>query len=184
MTVRRNLLVFGCGVALATLLGWVAFPHALYVSRQQPVRFYHKLHAGKSGMAQCDACHSIGADGQFAAIPQTATCAGCHSQQLGASKDEATLVNEYVKPDRAIPWLVYSRQPANVWFSHAVHVQVARLACAECHGKYGESDRGRSYEQDRIDGYSRDVATSMTMNDCEACHRRHHVEVGCVGCHQ
>lgn len=181
---RRNFLIFGCGVAVVLLLGWVAFPRALYVSREQPVRFQHKLHAEKSGMAECDACHAIGADGQFGGIPQTPTCAGCHSQQVGTSKDEGTLVNAYVSPGRPIPWLVSSRQPANVWFSHAIHVRVAGLACAECHGQHGQSDRARRYEQDRIDGYTRDVATSMTMNDCEGCHKHHNVRVGCLGCHR
>jgi menaquinone reductase, multiheme cytochrome c subunit len=94
------------------------------------------------------------------------------------------------------PWMVYARQPANVWFSHAIHVQRSGLACTECHGTHGESDQTRVYEQNRISGYSRDVwghsisrlrrapHDGMKMSDCEACHKRRNVAVGCLGCHQ
>lgn len=196
MTVRRNLLVFGFGLAVALVAGWVAFPHALYVRHQQPLGFYHKTHSEKSGLAQCDSCHMLGSNGEFSGIPRLEVCVGCHSDKLGSSTSEAILVDNYLKPAKETPWLVYSRQPANVWFSHAVHTRRAGLACAECHGNYGESDQARIYEQNRISGYSRDIwghsisrlrrapHDGMKMNDCESCHRRHHVEVGCLGCHQ
>jgi hypothetical protein len=91
---------------------------------------------------------------------------------------------------------VYARQPANVWFSHAIHVKRANLSCTECHSSYGESDRIRLYEVNRISGYSRDIWGSsmsrlrraphegMKMGDCENCHQQRNVEVGCLGCHQ
>jgi hypothetical protein len=115
---------------------------------------------------------------------------------MGASPAEGILVDNYIKPGQEVPWLVYSRQPANVWFSHAIHVRQAGLGCAECHGKYGESDEPRIYEQNRISGYSRDIwghsmsrlgraaGDGMKMSDCEDCHSRHKVEVGCLGCHK
>ncbi len=129
-------------------------------------------------------------------MPATEICAGCHAEKLGTSKSEATLVDDYVKPGRETPWLVSARQPANVWFSHAIHTRGGGLACSECHGNYGETDETRIYEQNRISGYSRDVwghsisrlrrapHDGMKMSDCEACHRRHNVEVGCLGCHE
>ncbi len=147
-------------------------------------------------MTGCDRCHVIGSDGQYSGIPKTEVCAGCHTDKLGLSRDEALLVDNYVKQGKETPWLVYSRQPANVWFSHAIHTRRAGLNCAECHGNYGESDQSKIYEQNRITGYSRDIwghsisrlrrapHDGMKMTDCENCHRRHHVEVGCLGCHQ
>ena len=54
MTLGRDLLAFGFGFALAVLTGWVAFPRALYVQRQQPLDFHHKTHGEKSGITQCD----------------------------------------------------------------------------------------------------------------------------------
>ena len=124
------------------------------------------------------------------------TCAACHSDRVGTSPAEATLVDHYIKPGQETPWLVYARQPANVWFSHAIHVKRAAFACKECHATYGESDAPRTYERNRISGYSRDIwghsmsrlgrapGDGMKMSDCEDCHRRHHIEVGCLGCHQ
>jgi menaquinone reductase, multiheme cytochrome c subunit len=196
MTVRRNLLIFGIGMALAIVTGWTAFPRALYVRREQPLEFHHKTHREKSGLTQCDSCHTLGSDGEFQGIAGIETCAGCHAEKVGTSKSEATLVDSYIKPSRATPWLVYSRQPANVWFSHAIHTRRAGLACRDCHGTFGESDQPRIYEQNRISGYSRDVwghsmsrlgrasGDGMKMSDCEDCHHRHNVEVGCLGCHK
>jgi hypothetical protein len=196
MILGRNLLVFWFGFALAVLTGWVAFPRVLYVQGQQPLDFHHKTHGEKSGITQCDTCHTLGSDGEFSGIPRSETCAGCHTEKLGTSKPEAVLVDDYLKPARETPWLVYARQPANVWFSHAIHTRRANLACSECHGNFGESDQPRIYERNRISSYSRDIwghsisrlrrapHDGMKMTDCETCHRRHNVEVGCLGCHQ
>lgn len=192
----RNSLALGLGVATALLAGWVAFPQVLYVRKHQPVEFHHKTHSEKSGITQCGDCHTLRADGTFIGMPRLETCSGCHSQRIGTSREEATLVDEYIKPGQEVPWLVYARQPANVWFSHAVHVRRAGLGCAECHSSDGQSDAVRVYEQNRISGYSRDIwghsisrlrrapHEGMKMGDCESCHRQHHFEAGCLGCHQ
>lgn len=194
--VSRNLVVFLSGFAIALIAGWAVFPRALYVRRQQPLEFHHKTHAEKSGLATCDSCHVVGADGEFSGIAKSEVCAGCHAEKLGTSKNEAVLVDAYLKQGKETPWLVYSQQPANVWFSHAVHTKRAGLACTDCHGTYGDSDQQKVYEQNRITGYSRDIwghpmsrlrrapGDGMKMTDCESCHRKHHIEVGCLGCHQ
>jgi len=193
---RRSLIMFGLGVAVALLAGWVAFPRALYVQRQQPLAFHHKTHAEKSGIADCGECHALREDGSFAGIPAMEKCAGCHSERIGESKAEATLVDQYIKPGHETPWLVYAQQPANVWFSHAIHLKRARLSCTECHSTYGQSDQVKTYELNRISGYSRDIwghsisrlyrapHDGMKMSDCEDCHHQHRVDVGCLGCHK
>ena len=194
--VRRNLLVFLSGIALALVAGWAVFPKVLYVQKEQPLDFYHKTHSEKSGLATCDGCHVVAANGEFSGIPRSDVCAGCHTEKLGTTEAEDILVVDYLKQGKEMPWLVYSRQAANVWFSHAIHTRRGGLACTECHGSYGESDQSRVYEQNRISGYSRDIwghsisrlrrapHDGMKMTDCESCHRRRHVEVGCFGCHQ
>jgi len=196
MTLRRYLLVFGFGFALAIVTGWVAFPRALYVRREQPLAFHHKTHSEKSGLTQCDSCHALNSDGEFGGIPRIETCAGCHTEKLGTSKDEAILVDDYIKSGRETPWIVSARQPANVWFSHAIHTRGADLACNQCHGTFGETDQPQIYEQNRISGYSRDIwghsisrlrrapHDGMKMSDCEDCHRRHNIKMGCLGCHE
>jgi menaquinone reductase, multiheme cytochrome c subunit len=196
MKMHRNMIFFTLGVVTALFVGWFVFPRVLYVKKSQPLDFLHKTHADKSGLSDCSECHTIREDGTFAGLPSTEKCAGCHSDRLGESKAEALLVNDFVKPGQETSWLVYSQQPANVWFSHAIHVKRAKLACSECHSSYGESDEVRIYEVNRITGYSRDIwghsisrlrrapHDGMKMSDCEACHERHHVETGCLGCHQ
>jgi len=192
----RNTFIFAFGVTVALVLGWIAFPRALYVRHNQPLEFRHKTHAEKSGVADCNECHALREDGAYAGIPPMEKCAGCHSERIGESKAEATLVNDYIKPGHGTPWLVYLKQPANVWFSHAIHVKRGGLACSECHSTYGESDGVKVYELNRISGYSRDIwghsmsrlrrapHEGMKMSDCEDCHHRHNVEVGCLGCHE
>jgi hypothetical protein len=196
MKMQRTIVVFALGVAVALLAGWVAFPRALYLQKQQPLEFRHKTHAEKSGVADCNECHALRDDGTFAGLPAMEKCAGCHSERIGTSNAEATLVDTYIKPGNETPWLVYAQQPANVWFSHAIHVKRAGLTCAECHSTYGESDQVKLYELNRISGYSRDIwghsisrlrrapHDGMKMSDCEECHRKHQVEVGCLGCHE
>lgn len=196
MRLHRTILIFGAGLAVALFIGWIIFPRVLYSHKNQPLDFLHKTHAEKSGLADCNECHTLREDGKFAGFPSMEKCAGCHTDRVGDSKAEATLVDAYIKPGRETPWLVYSRQPANVWFSHAIHVKRASLACVECHSTYGESDQVRVYQVNRISGYSRDIwghsisrlrrapHEGMKMSDCEDCHQRHHLEVGCLGCHQ
>ena len=196
MKKRHNSVLFAFGLVTALFVGWVVFPRVLYSKKHQPLDFLHKTHSEKSGVADCGECHTIREDGSFAGLPPMEKCAGCHSDRVGNSNAEEVLVNTYIKTSHDTPWLVYARQPANVWFSHSIHVNRAKLMCSECHGAYGESDTIRLYELNRISGYSRDIwghsmsrlrrspGDGMKMSDCEECHRKHQVEVGCLGCHQ
>ena len=172
----RGSAAFGLGVAVALAAGWLVFPRALYVRHAQPLAFRHQIHAHKSGMAQCTDCHVLRADGTFAGIPRLDSCATCHAEPMGTSQGEAVLVSQYIKKGREVPWQESYRQPANVWFSHAIHTQQAKLKCAECHEPDGQPD-----DVNRISGYNR---RALTMSDCEDCHRNRHVEVSCLGCHQ
>jgi hypothetical protein len=177
----RGFVAFGLGVAAALALGWLAFPRAVYVRRAQPVEFRHKIHAEKSGVTQCGDCHTLRADGAFEGIPRAAACAGCHTDPVGSSKAEATLVNDYIKKGREVDWLESSRQPDNVWFSHAIHIKRAGLKCAECHQNYGESATQPADELNRISGYHR---RTLDMSVCEDCHRKRGAQAGCLGCHK
>ena len=193
---RRFLVMFGLGFVVALAAGWWVFPRVLYVKKAQPLEFRHKTHAEKSGIADCGECHVLRDDGAFAGLPPMEKCAGCHADKIGESKAEATLVDSYIKPAHETPWLVSARQPANVWFSHAIHVKRGGLQCQECHANYGDSDQMKIYEVSRISGYSRDISgksiarmrrlpgDGMNMSDCEECHHAHHVEAGCLGCHK
>jgi menaquinone reductase, multiheme cytochrome c subunit len=192
----RGSIVFIAGFAAALAAGWLVFPRVLYTKQAQPFQFRHQTHAAKSGTSQCTDCHVLREDGEFAGIPSVESCATCHADPMGTSKDEAILVNNFVKQHRETPWLIYAKQPANVRFSHAIHTKRAKLECKACHGGQGETDSLRPYEVNRISGYSRDIwgdsisrlrhtdHPGMRMNDCVACHSQHNFEVGCLGCHQ
>jgi menaquinone reductase, multiheme cytochrome c subunit len=179
---RRAVLLFSAGLALALALGWVGFPHLLYARADQPLRFSHKTHASDKTGFGCADCHPIGEDGRFAGIPRIDNCAGCHAEPQGETAEEKRLVEDYVTPGREIPWLVYSRQPENVRFPHAIHVKRAEIACERCHGAHGASDALPLHETNRITGYSRDLTQ---MSDCESCHAEHrHERTACLACHK
>jgi hypothetical protein len=194
MTLRGPLLfLFGLSTMLAA--GWIGFPAMLYRQSAQPLQFNHRVHKEKASM-DCATCHAIRDDATFAGIPKIESCGTCHSAALGTTQAEKQLVDEYVTPNREIPWKVYSRQPDNVRFSHATHVNRAKLQCERCHGGHGDTTQLRVYEQNRISGYSRDIwghtmtrtglraGEGMKMTDCEGCHAEKGVETGCLACHK
>ena len=156
-TTMRSKIVFIVGITFGLIIGWFAFPMALYRSNEQPMQFSHLTHTGeKAGMA-CADCHSTNERGRFQGIPEVAKCSECHASLLGESEMEKILVEEYITPNKEIPWRVYSRQPDNVFFSHAPHVILGELKCETCHGGHGNSEFLRTHQTNRISGYSRDI---------------------------
>ncbi len=176
------ILFFIIGFAASMVLGWVVFPQVLYSQKQQPFSFNHALHVEEVEDG-CESCHFFREDGSFSGIPKLEQCTECHEEPMGETGDEAIFVEAYVTKDREVPWLVYSRQPDCVFFSHAAHVVGANMECVTCHGHIGESERSRPYEYNRITGYSRDIWGKniagfkrnswdrMKMDDCAQCHK-------------
>ena len=149
------LLFFIIGLALSMVVGWAVFPKLLYSQKSQPFDFNHKLHLEEVG--DCDSCHFFRDDGTYSGVPRLEQCTDCHSEAMGESEDEAIFVEEYVYKEREVPWLVYARQPDCVFFSHAAHIYGAELQCETCHGDIGHSESLKSYQENRITGYSRDI---------------------------
>jgi len=185
------ILFFIIGFAASLVLGWGIFPKLLYSQKHQPIDFNHALHVEEVDDG-CESCHYFREDGSFSGLPDLESCMECHEDVIGASEEEEKFVAEYVVPEREVPWLVYSRQPDCVYFSHAAHVITGKMECAECHGHIGESEHSRVYEENRISGYSRDIWGKnisgfghqpwerMKMNDCSKCHVRENVNQGSV----
>lgn len=171
------------GLVAGLLIGWVIFPKLLYSKKIQPVDFNHALHNEQVDNG-CESCHIFREDGSFAGVPKLAQCADCHQEVQGDSPDEKTFVEEYVLKEKEVPWLIYSKQPDCVFFSHAAHVKKAKMECAICHGGIGGSTSLKPYEQNKITGYSRDIWgkniagikenswDSMKMDDCAKCHEK------------
>ena len=175
------ILFFFIGFMASLFVGWAVFPQLLYSKIDQPIGFNHALH-NELVDDGCQSCHFFREDGTFAGTPKLAQCIDCHEEVLGESEDEYRFVTEYVEKDREVPWLIYSRQPDCVFFSHSAHVLKANMECVTCHGHIGTSDHLKPYEENRITGYSRDIWghnisrinkdpwDSMKMNDCSNCH--------------
>lgn len=177
------ILLFIAGLTISMIFGWVVFPKLLYSQKQQPFNFNHVLHLNEVSES-CRSCHYFYDDGSFSGIPKLEECISCHDEAIGESYDEAIFIEEYVNKNREVPWLVYSKQPDCVFFSHAAHLKSDNsLNCVTCHGHIGESEISRPYEYNRITGYSRDIWGKniagikinswdrMKMDDCAKCHK-------------
>jgi len=184
-------LFFILGLVASLVLGWVIFPQLLYSKKEQPVQFNHVLH-NELVDDGCESCHFFREDGTYSGVPKLAQCIDCHEEVQGESEEEAKFVNQYVLKEREVPWLVYSRQPDCVFFSHVAHVKIGQMDCVTCHGDVGESESLKPYEANRISGYSRDIWGKniagikfnswdrMKMDDCSECHVRENVNQGSV----
>jgi len=197
------ILFFILGLIASLIVGWVIFPKLLYSQKKQPVDFNHALH-NEEVEDGCESCHFFREDGTYSGVPKLAQCIDCHEEVNGEDPDEAKFVNEYVAKEREVPWLIYSRQPQNVFFSHAAHVKMAQMDCVTCHGHIGESESLRVYQENRISGYSIDIWGKniagfkrnpwdrMKMDDCSECHVKENVNQnsvqtlrgGCFVCHK
>lgn len=196
------ILFFILGLIASLVVGWVIFPQLLYSQKKQPVDFNHDLHNDLVDEG-CESCHFFREDGTYSGAPKLAQCIGCHQEVNGEDPEEEKFVNEFVARGREVPWFIYSRQPQNVFFSHAAHLKMAQMECVTCHGHIGESESLKIYEENRISGYSRDIWgrniagfkrnswDRMKMNDCAECHRKEGVNQnsvqtlrgGCFVCH-
>ena len=196
-------LFFFIGLAASLVLGWVVFPQLLYSKKEQPIKFNHAMHTELVDNG-CESCHFFREDGSYSGVPKLAQCIDCHEEVQGESAEEEKFVTQYVQQEREVPWLVYSRQPPCVFFSHAAHVKMGQMDCVTCHGPVGESETLKTYEANRITGISRDIWGSniagfkknswdrMKMDDCSECHQRENVNQnsvqthkdGCFVCHK
>ena len=206
---RGGWLFFLVGLIGALFVGWVIFPMVLYSKQEQPVNFNHALHLnpdlgieGETKQEQCLFCHAFRDDGTFAGIPKNATCTMCHDDPetpIGRSEDEKKFL-DYLAEDTEVPWLVYSKQPDCVYFSHIAHVKMGEIACNTCHGDFAENEKLPVYEENRLTGYSRNIWgrrisgiyfdkkpwDRMKMDDCAECHTERGQEQNnaCFVCHK
>ncbi|HXV79058.1 MAG TPA: cytochrome c3 family protein [Candidatus Binatia bacterium] len=123
---------------------------------QQPVAFPHKTHVDLN--LPCTGCHQRAEKDLVAGKPPTALCLACHA--AGDSKSaEITKLKAYGEKGLEIPWRRVWRLPPHVFFSHRVHITVAKLNCQTCHGPMETLDRPPA----------RPLKT-LAMDDCIACH--------------
>lgn len=185
------IVAFIVGLIVSLIIGWILFPKLLYSKKKQPIDFNHQVHTD-SVEDGCESCHYFRDDGSFSGIPKLELCIECHEEVQGEDPEEQIFVEKYVSKGKEVPWLIYSKQPPCVYFSHAPHVRLAKMDCITCHGQIGESTHSRIYEKNRITGYSRDIWGKniagfkkhswdrMKMDDCSECHVKNNVNQGSV----
>lgn len=133
----------------------------------QPIPFNHKQHVALG--IKCANCHPIRDPGYQAGYPQERTCMGCHA----AIKKDSPQIEKlavFAKERKPVPWVKVYSVPDYVYFSHASHVEDAKLECSACHGPVAE----------------REVIVlekSTSMDACMKCHAEMGASNGCDFCH-
>lgn len=168
------------GFFLAAVGGWLAWPNVVMSSKAQPINFSHVAHGEGAGLS-CDSCHTFREDGSFSGIPKLEKCEECHASQQGSDPEEAKLIAQYIQPKKEIPWISYAFQPGCVFFSHAAHVKMAKLACTQCHEDMSKSKSSPPARILLLSGYSE---RTMSMETCEECHVKKHRSNACFVCHK
>lgn len=199
---RDGWIFFSVGLIAALVVGWVVFPLLLYSKQRQPLNYSHVKHGPESSVGlECEECHFFYEDGSFSGIPGLSKCTECHEDPESLytdSPEEVKLFEAFIEPGREIPWLVYSRQPDCVYFSHIAHVKMAEMECKVCHGDFASNDTLPGYKANRltrysidiwgrnIAGYKKNTWDRMKMNDCAECHTRKGKEQNnaCFVCHK
>ena len=137
----------------------------------QPMGFSHAKHFEED--ASCLDCHIRSEEGQYATLPSLKACMLCHEEPQGESPEEPK-VREYAERDEPIPWVRVNRVEGHVYFSHAPHIVLGGMECAECHGDMTTVDEPVTSSQ--IEG--------LTMKKCMDCHEERGVSNDCLLCHQ
>ena len=127
---------------------------------------------------ECESCHSYREDGSYAGLPTTEACAECHEEAVSEDPEEIRFVEEYVAEGKEVPWLIYQKQPDNVYFSHIAH---DGLDCTECHIDVASMDTPPVFYENKLSGYSKDT---MKMWQCERCHAENGASNACYVCHK
>ena len=164
--------------AAATLAGCGWRGPDVEAGPEQPIAFYHSVHAGQNQIP-CMYCHYTADESQSAGIPSVKLCVGCHvpgsaitapeQAQLAFPQRnrpeqgdtmwyaEATKLVDYWQRQESIPWVKVHNLPEHVRFPHSSHVQVG-LQCQTCHGPVQEMEKVYQF-------------SSLQMGWCIDCHR-------------
>jgi hypothetical protein len=126
----------------------------------QPVMFDHRHHV-IDDQIDCIYCHKNAETSDYAGVPATEVCMGCHAQIWNESPLLETVRRSYFS-GKPIPWNRVHDLPDFVYFNHAVHVQ-GGVGCVNCHGRVDEMARVYKVQ-------------SLQMGWCLDCHQ-HAAEV-------
>ena len=142
-------------VVLLMLLAHTPLARGALEPREQPVQFDHRHHVGDEGI-DCRYCHDLAWQSDYAGVPPTSRCMGCHAQ-IWSESPKLEPVRASWFEDAPIPWNRVHKLPDFVYFSHAIHVNKG-VGCVTCHGRV---DTMPVVHQ----------AQPLTMGWCLECHR-------------
>lgn len=164
---------------------------------EQPIKFSHKLHAGKNQI-DCQYCHSSASKSKHAGIPSVNVCMNCHKgikdghneeftaeiqkiyDAIGFDPETASYIEGY--EEKPVKWNKVHNLPDHVYFNHQQHVVVGGLECQNCHGPVETYTVGKLATIDEIN--SQDIPgliqlskPTLTMGWCIECHNKSQVKM-------
>jgi cytochrome c553 len=134
-------------------------------SPAQPIKFSHSVHAGQNA-TDCIYCHSSAPYSKAAGIPPLNVCMNCHLIVRNGTRSGAFEISKIIshyENQKPVEWIKVHNLPDHVFFSHAQHVSVGKVDCAECHGNVKEMDQIRQ-------------VSDLSMGWCINCHRNRKID--------
>lgn len=138
INIASRVVIVGMILIVAGLAGFVyllvnsPYMSEVSVAKQQPVPFSHRQHVGELGL-DCRYCHSSVTRSDFAGIPSTETCMGCH-RDVAPEVPSLELVRASYENDQPVEWIRVHDLPDFVYFNHGIHVNKG-IGCETCHGR-------------------------------------------------
>ncbi len=145
---------------------FIIVPEAIALGRSehyepdQPIKFSHRVHVADNHI-DCLYCHHTAETSKSAGIPSNALCLNCHElvrEGTHSGRFEINKIHLAKENNMPVNWIRVHNLPDHAFFSHAQHVAVGKIDCAECHGPVEEMDRVRQ-------------VSDLSMGWCINCHR-------------
>lgn len=130
-------------ISMGTVAAIAAFLYFFYLWPQpagpeQPIPFSHNVHSGIK-LIQCQYCHPYVAYSNFPGMPPVEKCLHCHAYII-PEFPWIRKEHQYFNTDTPTPWVKVNYVAEHVVFNHQRHINSA-VACEECHGEVGRSQR-------------------------------------------
>jgi hypothetical protein len=164
--VKKHWITLAILSATAIYITWILVVDAIALGRStdyspdQPIKFSHQVHAGQNEI-NCLYCHSYAPDSKTAGIPAQNVCMNCHLLVRNGTRsgmfEIAKVVSSY-NDKTPIEWIKVYNLPDHVFFNHAQHVSIGRIACTECHADVANMTRIIQ-------------VSDLSMGWCISCHR-------------
>lgn len=142
---------------------------------EQPIAFNHYLHVSKR-KTPCTDCHTGAENSDHAGLPSLQRCLLCHMKpqpEDGTPTKAERRVRQLAAEGAKIRWNRVTRNEGHVYFSHRVHVSLAKMSCTRCHGDVRQWKKPPTEPNPRL----------TSMSRCMDCHRRKGSSNRCSTCH-